>query len=280
MFMTDHPKRSFLRLVLAALVTTAASRAVAADAINYQSVLAARSSALVTVKFVLKLKMGGMMGGMGDQETDTEITGVVIDPKGVVLCSNTQLGGFTALLSRMMGPMGGSLTATPTDLKVLVGDDTDGVEAKLIARDTELDLAWVKMNEAPEKALAHVDFSKAARPKVGDHVVGIRRMGKYFARQAIVIEGRIGGTVNKPRDLYVPSLAIATAQGLPVFTADGRVIGVTIMQMPESDDAAPNPLAMLSSLTGMQEMMSGLILPAADVMKATKRALASAEDEE
>ena len=46
------------------------------------------------------------MGGMGDQESDSEVTGVMIDPKGLVLCSNTQLGGFTGIMKQFMGPMG------------------------------------------------------------------------------------------------------------------------------------------------------------------------------
>jgi hypothetical protein len=62
-----------------------------------------RAAAYVTVKYVLKGEGDGMGMGMGgDQEM--EITGVMIDPKGLVLVSSTEFMGF---MSRMMGGGGG-----------------------------------------------------------------------------------------------------------------------------------------------------------------------------
>jgi len=232
---------------------------------------------LVTVKFVLKVKMGGAMGGMGDQESDTEITGVMIDPKGVVLCSNTQLGGFAAMMKKFMGRMGGEITATPTDVKVLVGDDVDGVEAELIARDTELDLAWVRIKTPRTEPYAHVDLGEAVKASIGERVFAVHRMDKYFARSAVVAEGRIGGKTSKPRDLYVPAAALAPAMGLPVYTAEGQVIGVMVMQAPDEEDVDADSMAMFGRMSNMQEMMGGFILPAETVDKATRRAMESAE---
>lgn len=254
------------------------SPARAGEGDDYQKFLAEKAPALVTIKFVLKVSMGGMMAGMGDQENETEITAVMIDPKGIALCSNTQLGGFTGIMQRMMGAMGGEITATPTDLKVLIGDDTEGVDAELIARDSELDLAWVRIKEPGDKKFAFADLSNAAKPKMGQRLLTVRRMGKYYARIAVVGEGRIGGVTKKPRDLYVPTGDIGAALGLPVYTESGQIVGVAIMQMPDAEDTEMNPAAIFSQLGNMQEMMSGLILPAADVAKATRRALESVDE--
>ncbi len=247
---------------------------------EYEKWLAEKSPALVTIKFVLKVKMGGMMGGMGDQESDSEVTGVMIDPKGLILCSNTQLGGFTGMMRRFMGPTGGSITAAPTDIKVLVGDDTEGLEAKLVARDTELDLAWVRIKEPGDAKFDHCDFSNAATPTIGQRLFAVRRMGKFFDRVAAVSEGRVGGVTTKPRDLYVPAGNLWIGLGLPVFNTDGTVVGVGIMQLPDAEDAEMNPMSMLGDLFNMQDMMGGLILPAPEVVKATKRALETAEADE
>lgn len=264
--------------VLIAVTVAGSGRvATAGETEDYRKLLRDKSSALVTIKFVLKIKMGGMMAGMGDQESENEISGVMIEPKGLVLCSNTKLGGFTAVMSRMMGSMGGNISATPTDLKVLIGDDVEGREAKLLARDSELDLAWVKLKAPGDKPFDYVDFAKGVKPDIGQRIVATRRLGKYFARTAVVAEGRITGITKKPRDLYVPSMDIALAHGLPVYMPDGRVVGFTVMQMPDSEDGAANPMALLSNLSSMQDMMSGLILPAADIAKATRRALESSE---
>ncbi len=260
------------------LVGLACSRcAIAAEAIPYDKFLAERGPMLVTVKFVLKVSMGSMFGG--DEETDTEITGVMIDAKGLVLCSNTQLGGFIGMLKSMMGSMGGEMSATPTDLKVLVGDDTEGRDAELIARDTELDLAWVRIKEPGEKEYAYVDFAKSAKPAIGDTVISIRRLGKFFARSAVVAEGRIGGTTSKPRELLIPTGGLAGGLGAPVFDASGKPVGVMVMQAPEAEDSGGNPMAMLGRMSGMQDMMSGFLLPADIVVKATERALATVAPE-
>ena len=266
-------------LLGAALLSVPASARAGGES-EYGKWLQEKSPALVTIKFVLKVKMGGMMGGMGDQESDSEITGVMIDPKGLVLCSNTQLGGFTGMMRRFMGPMRGSITATPTDIKVLVGDDTEGLEAKVVARDSELDLAWVQIEEPGDTRFSHCDFAEAATPRIGQRVFAVRRMGKFFDRVAAVAEGRVGGITTKPRVLYAPSGNLATGQGLPVFTTDGTVVGVVIIQMPDTEDAEMNPMSMLGNIFNMQDMMSGLILPAAEVVKATKRALETAEADE
>lgn len=242
----------------------------------YQELVQEREATLVTVKFVLKIKMGGPYGAMGDQESEQETGGVMIEPGGLVLVSNTQLGGFAGMMRRLMG---GDISAVPTDLKVLVGDDTEGVEAELLARDTELDLAWVQIKDPGGKSFAAVDWSKPAKPKLGQKLLTIGRLSKYFDRATVVRELRTAGFVTKPRELIVPSDAGA-GLGMPVYTTDGELVGVTILQMPEADASDGNPFGMLSQLSDMESSMGGLILPAKEVLKATKRAKETAADEE
>ncbi len=268
--------------VLAVTVAAFAPVAGAGESDDYQNLLAEKAPALVTVKFVLKIKMGGFMGGMGDQERESEITGIMINPQGLVLCSNTQLVGFAGMMRQMMGSRGGEFSATPTDIKVLIGADTEGVDAEVIARDTELDLAWVRITDPGDKTFTYVNFSDAAEPSIGQRLVAIRRMDKYFARSAVIAEGRMGGKTNKPRNLYVPTGDLRGVLGLPVYTQSGQVVGVTIVQMPDAQDAGGNPMGMfgmMGNISSMQDMMAGLILPAADVVKATQRAVQSAESD-
>lgn len=270
-----NQRRWLLPFLIAAMSNIAWATDRADDGETFTKLLKEKTSAIVTVKFTLKVNMGGMFGG-GEQENESEVNGVMIDAKGLVLCSNTQLSGFIGMMRQFMGEMGGNITATPTDLKILVGDDTEGRDAEIVARDTELDLAWVRMKEPGDQKYAHVDFSQSAVPKVGQQVYVLRRMGKYFARCAVAADGRIAGTTAKPRDLYVPAGNVGAAYGLPVFLADGNPVGVVVMQVPEGQGDASNPMAMLGRLSGMQDMMSGLILPAAEVVKATHRALETA----
>ena len=227
----------------------------AADSVDCGKLVADVGSAYVTVKYVLKME-----GQFGNRETEAEITGIMIDPSGIVLCGNTRLGS-----QRMMRQMGGS--ATPTDIKVLIGDDTEGLEARVMARDSELDLAWVQIKKPGDRKFVCLDLNKSAAPVVGQHIVALRKMAKYFDRALVLSEGRIGGKTRKPRDLLVPTGALALEPGLPIFTPAEQIVGIVVVQMPDEDELAN------MTFTGIgRDISNGLILPVAEVVKATARA--------
>ena len=139
--------------ILTALVLTA-GHAFAQEKSNYSALLEQVGPAFVTVKFVLKVQ-----NQYGNRESEAEMTGVMIDPSGLVLCGNTKLGS-----ARMARSLGGS--ATPTDIKVLIGDDTEGLEARVLARDSELDLAWVQIKKPGDRKFVALDLSKSDRKSV------------------------------------------------------------------------------------------------------------------
>ena len=168
----------------------------------------------------------------------------------------------------MAGRMG--MQVNPTDIKVLQGDDTEGLKGKILARDTELDLCWIKIDDekAKGKSFPAIDLGTSATASLGDRLLIADRMGKFFDRAIIVEEARVGGLTRKPRALVVPvglpdRRQFATL-GMPMFTADGKVVGINILQMPGKED-----------MEGGGEMGEGnaavLILPAAEVLKATVR---------
>lgn len=256
-----------LRLLLIAGIALSGVAAVRAqDGGDYERLLKDKSAVLVTVKYVLKMKMGGFGG---DSENESELTGVMIDPKGLVLCSNTQFGGFGGLLRSMGGP--GDFSATPTEIKVLVGDDTEGLEAELMARDTELDLAWVRIKEPGERTFASVDLTKSSRPKLGQRLVSVSRLGKFFDRVPYVSSARVGGLASKPRELFIPSGSIG-GLGLPIYAEDGTTVGVSVVQFPDAgDDGGSGPGNFMRLMTG-GGAVNTLILPAETVVKATQRA--------
>jgi len=254
------------RIISAAMILSVVSGALAraeGDAL-YSKLLAEKSPVLVTIKFVLK-----MQGQFGDRESEAEATGVMIDPSGLVLCGNSQLG-MPAFMRRFG-------TATPTDLKVLVGDDTEGLKATVLARDTELDLAWVKIKDPGDRKFAFLDLSQLHNPVLGERLFSLRRMAKYFDRATTMSEGRLSGRTRKPRELLVPSGDLSVEPGLPVFTADGHVVGVAVLQMPDDEEREGNPMAFIG--VG-RDISRGLILPAGEVARATLRARENAGRED
>lgn len=218
------------------------------------------AAALVTVKFLLRME-----SQYGKRETESEITGIMIDPKGLVLCANSKLGA-----PRRFG------SVTPTDIKVLIGDDIDGLPARVMARDSELDLAWVQVKEPGDKTFDFLDLERAAAPQVGDRIFALRRMAKFFDRAPLVSEGRIAGRTKKPRELIIPTY-MALDAGQPVFTERGEVAGIAVLQLPEDDEYEANPMAFAAM---GRDLAGGLILPTAQVKKATERARLTDQDED
>lgn len=248
----------------------------------YQSV-ARRADVLVTVKFVLKLKMGG---GAGDREVEGESGCLLIDAGGLVLCSNTELGAYVHLMSQLMGRGSGfEVTATPRDIQVLVGDGGEGLEARLLARDSERDLAWVQIDGDFESSGHVLDLEDSVELSPGDRFYRLRRMDELFGSAPVVTEGVVAAVVSKPRKLLVPSEPASGGFGLPVFDGAGRLVGITVLQTPAAEDQIGSSFAggmsFLGSAAKLQDMVGGLILPAADLAKATRLARESfAEDVE
>ncbi|MCH9649818.1 MAG: serine protease [Deltaproteobacteria bacterium] len=273
-----------------------------AEGMDFQRLLEETSPALVTVKFVLQVKFGGAMSEAlgGDQEMDSEVTCVVIDPKGLILCSNTQFNGYVELMTRLM-PEGFDVSATPKDLKVLVtrpplsagsaAEDKpengskpqqEELAASLIVRDSDRDLVWLRIDEPGQRPFSYLDLAQGEEGQVGQEVVAVYRLDNYFERTATLAETRIGGITERPRRLYIPSTALSAGLGAPVLDHHGKVVGLTVFQYPEAGEVegGDNPLAVMSQNTRMQQGIQGLILPAAEIRRATAQVLALSEQEE
>ncbi len=286
--------RTRVRLCLVALFAILLSTTLAASpAANPHRSIAERADVLVTVKFVLKVKMAG---AGADREIEGQTACLLIDDQGLVLCSNTELGGYVGLMSQMMGRGGGfDVTAAPREIEVIPGGGGEGLDARLVARDSERDLAWVQVEEGVDslgvpaeggkRRIAFLDLDDHAELTAGDRFYRLRRMDKFFGSVPVVTEGVVAAVIEKPRKLLVPSEPASGGFGLPVFTAEGHLVGITVIQMPAAEDQIggmlSSGLSFLSSAAKLQDMVGGLILPAAEVAKATRLAReVAAEDEE
>jgi hypothetical protein len=206
--------------------------------------------ALVAVKFVLQMK--GAKGS--DRSSEEEAFCLLIDQTGIVLCPTGYLG--LSPQSPRRGLTG--LTATPGEFKVLVGDDPEGYEARLLARDVDLELAWLQI-KSKVAALPSLDLTARAEPQIGDRVLTLGRTPRYLGRSALVSENSIGGSTDRPRKLLL--LGSATAPGVPVFARSGALIGVTIAQRIDEGERQ-----------SFGQRMPGLVLPVEELAAATRRA--------
>ena len=264
-------------LCLLVLFVLLASSAAASPGI-YKTVKS-KADVMVNIQFVLQVKMDG---AGADREIEGDVTCLMIDAKGLILCSNTELGGYVGMLGRMMG-QGMSLTANPTNVR-LVMDDGEEVPATVLTRDSDRDLVWLRLDEMGEKTFPFLDFKNSATLGLGETFYLVRTMDEFFGRSPLVSEGKVGAELTKPRRLWAPAAPIGGGFGTPIFNADGALVGITVLQVPGPEDGAMgqlgSPLSFVGEAARIEDMTNGLILPAAEVEKATRLVLEMAKGEE
>jgi hypothetical protein len=226
---------------------------------------------IVNVRVTLKLRMS--MRGREMQSTDeaVETVGTVIGVDGLTVLS---LGSLNpgAMMNKIIGGMAGGqdrmgIGSEPTDLKIRFADGTE-VPAKIVLRDEDLDLAFIRPATKPDKPLVAVDLADAARPSLLDPVVVLSRLGRVGGWTPAASIQTIGAIIEKPRTFYVIETGAAGGMGTPAFTPAGKVVGLLTMRSVQA-----GRLGMLSMMGGPEGLgLLPVILPAADVLEIAKQA--------
>ena len=110
-------------LIVALVILFASTSTVeAADdkAAVYREILESKAGSLVTVKFVLKIKIS-YMGQVQEQESNLEVTGVVVDKGGLIMIASDALNPGLG----MGVPDEVEISASHSNLKILFDDDYD-----------------------------------------------------------------------------------------------------------------------------------------------------------
>jgi S1-C subfamily serine protease len=223
-------------------------------------------AAIVNVRVVLKtrMSMGGREMQSGDDSVDA--VGTVIDPGGLTVMS---LGSLNpgALMNRIVGSGAGSsenrvdISSEPTDLKIRLADGRE-LAAKIVLRDEDLDLAFIRPTAKPASPLVAINLGESVKPELLDQVVVLSRLGRVggWGSSAALVD--IGGVIERPRTFYVLSGG-ASSMGTPAFSTAGRLVGLVTMRQVD-----PGRSSMFSMMGGAEAMgMLPVILPAADVLE-------------
>lgn len=222
--------------------------------------------AVVTVQLVIKQKMS--FGGMGDNDNESkrEITGTVIGPEGLTVVALSETDPTAMFSNFMPEDMAGDfkMESSVSDVKILLEDGKE-VDAGVVLRDKDLDLAYVRPKVKPETPFAHVDLKEGGTAGLLDRVVTINRLGKVANRTASLSFETIEAIVSKPRTFYFPGdAATMTGTGSPAFTLDGKLLGVFVTRT-------------ISSKSGGGGFEAGrshasVVLPTADILEGASQA--------
>ncbi|MEM8931940.1 MAG: serine protease [Acidobacteriota bacterium] len=253
-------------LVWSASVTTADDAG--SPAVDPFVDLTRHASAVVSVRYLAEVRAPGV-----DREVDNTVRCLIIDTEGWVLCSNTELGAYFTALTRLMGHSSAPITIRPKDIRVLL--DGRELTARLVARDSDRDLAWLTIEDLPEDleltALDLAGVRAEAVPAVGQPLYLLRRLDEFFGEVPAVSEARVAALPTQPRALIVPAPTFGDI-GMPVFDRNGRLVGVTIVQVPGDEDSSVvmnDRQRALPGQAGPIDDMVAIVLPIAEVLEAT-----------
>ena len=156
----------------------------------------------------------------------------------------------TAQLSRGRGAGGAiNVTTEPSELRYRLADGRE-VPVRVVLRDKELDLAFLRPMEKPAAPMPAIDTAAA---KVRAVVISVQRLPEVAGWQSTAMFFSVQAVVEKPRTFYF--LTGGTA-GSPVFDTRGRFVGI-VLRLKNEADAANAPF---------------IVLPASDIREVAKQA--------
>jgi len=154
------------------------------------------------------------------------------------------------------------------DIKMVLADNTE-IPSRIILRDPELDLAFIKPVEPLDQKLTFVPLSEHATPEMFDQVVILSRLGSAVGNVPSLAIARIQAIIEKPRIMFMPDpfTGLVSGMGTPVFSLDGHVIGILLLKFTRGSDDYAGDLGGISSLG-----LLPVILPAQEIIDVMEKA--------
>lgn len=208
----------------------------------------------------LKVSLAGQ-----DKEEKKETLGTVIDPSGLIV---TALGGMDQsslvdgkTVNTPMGPIKLKAKSEIKEIKVIAADGSE-IPADLVLKDEDLGLAFIKVRMDSEEAkgikFSAIDLADSRKGELLEDCFSLGRMDESLNREPSVNTSEITAVATRPRTFYQAGVS---ATGTPVFLADGKLLGVSVVRNPKGGATGDGMLRLFS-----------VVLPSADVAKIAAQA--------
>ncbi len=219
-----------------------------------------RKKAEAVVMVMATLKIRANVGGQEQQvEQQAQANGTILDAAGLTVLSLSTLQPddmmARSLSARTRPGTRVDVISEPSNVRMRTGDGRE-IAARLVLRDEDLDLAFIKPIEPPSPAVTWID-APAAKPSLLDLLFVIQRTTETSGFSTAATFGNVQLVIDKPRLYFQAAMAGigASALGSPVFDAAGRFVGVIVMRS-----------------TGSRGPALTAILPADDIRDIAKQA--------
>ncbi len=193
----------------------------------YKQVLEKIQPNIVTVRVVIKVEVKAEDENQSDESKFT-LQGAVLNSEGLVLVSGLLLSSesFKQLIG-LDDDSAVNLTISPQSFKVIFGSETKEYEAKLVATDSQLGIAFLKITNLEGRAITPITFANEELG-IGKELITVSRLPKGFDYAPYFATGRIISEISKPRKAYLMEGNIGEL-GLPVYNMKGEAVGVLVV---------------------------------------------------
>ncbi|MAS95902.1 MAG: hypothetical protein CMO55_22075 [Verrucomicrobiales bacterium] len=218
----------------------AAGTVFAQDSVEEQAraLLDKYSAALVVVTVKGELTASTTGDPLPPREQHRRTLGVTIGDDGLIVVSNAAIDASIGLNGQdaKIEDKIVTIQSAKLDFKEVEISYGDSVllPGKVVRQDAEADLAFILPDEAAAKAVSKnfekVDLSQfAATAQAADRVVGLSRASAVYGYQPTLQMGRITAVFKGDRTFFVSD--VGTAQGVVLFTLDGKPVGITVVRI-------------------------------------------------
>lgn len=241
--------------MLAGLITASPSAQSADERAAARDLVKRRGDAVVMVLATIKVRVN--IDGR-EQPTDqaAQTNATVLDGTGLAVLSLSALQPDDVMqrsISQRVAPgTRVEVSSAPADIRMHLADGRE-LPAKLVLKDEDLDLAFVRPTDVPAAPMIFVD-APVGKPSILDPILILQRTSEATAWTTGASFASVQLVIDKPRTYYL--LTVGASLGAPLFDTSGRFVGVTVMRNAGARGSTP---------------LSG-VLPADEIKEVAKQA--------
>ncbi|MDQ3070517.1 MAG: serine protease [Acidobacteriota bacterium] len=235
-----------------------------------RDIVTKRGDAVVVVRATVKVRASRGSQQLDPLEDTITANAVVLDGTGLAVTALSQLDP-SDMLKRMLSAPGGpamEMSVEQSEIRFRLANGTE-VPAKIVLRDRDLDLAFLRPTAAPASPMISVDMTMPGKVQMADMVIVLQRFGEMTGWKPGVSFGSVQAVVEKPRTLYVVAATSVGGGGLgsAVFDTTGKFLGLIVMR---SMSSRPSMLSMMQGSEGAG--LLPVVLPVEEIAELAKQA--------
>lgn len=196
-----------------------------------QSLVRRYGATIVEVNTVLSVNTSAGDKALPAREIKLDGQATLIAPDGLAVVSLASIDPSDALdgarVTTPRGPMRIEVTSVEFKLVKLRFPDGTEVEARVVLKDPDLDVAFIKPITPLSKPVAYVDLARDAWPQLLSTGYIVGRSTRIAHGAPVVRRVDIISVAEKPRRIIIPEMGV---QSCPMFDATGRVYGLCVRQ--------------------------------------------------